>query len=93
MISKLFLSDPEAKFSKSLGWNMGERTARYAIVLDHGKVTYAEREPGRDVTVRKFLGMGISNPTNQFILGFKRSTCAFKIVKRFTMSTRQERVN
>lgn len=30
---------------------MGERTARYAIVLDHGKVVYAEKEPGRDVTV------------------------------------------
>jgi alkyl hydroperoxide reductase 1 len=30
---------------------MGERTARYAIVVDHGKVVYAEKEPGRDVTV------------------------------------------
>jgi len=47
----LFLSDPEAKFSKSIGWNLGERTARYAIVIDHGKVVYAEKEPGRDITV------------------------------------------
>jgi len=47
----IFLSDPETKFSKSIGWNLGERTARYAIVLDHGKVVYAEKEPGRDVTV------------------------------------------
>lgn len=50
----LFLSDPDAKFSKSIGWDMGispNRTARYAIVLDKGKVVYAEKEPGRDVTV------------------------------------------
>ncbi|KMP02898.1 peroxisomal matrix protein [Coccidioides immitis RMSCC 2394] len=47
----LFLSDPEAKFSKSIGWNAGERTGRYAIIIDHGKVTYAEIEPGREVTV------------------------------------------
>lgn len=47
----LFMSDPEAKFSKSLGWNMGERAARYAIIVDHGKIVYAEKEPGREVTV------------------------------------------
>jgi len=47
----LFLSDPETKFSKSIGWNLGERTARYAMIIDHGKVVYAEKEPGRDVTV------------------------------------------
>lgn len=34
---------------------MGERTARYAIIIDHGKVVYAEKEPGRDVTVRTIL--------------------------------------
>lgn len=34
---------------------MGERTARYAMIIDHGKVVYAEKEPGRDVTVRKDL--------------------------------------
>lgn len=49
---QLFLSDPDAKFSKSISWNIGERTARYAIVIDHGKVVYAEKEPGRDITVR-----------------------------------------
>ena len=48
----MFLSDVETKFSKSIGWNVGDRTARYAMILDHGKVVYAEREmkPG-DVTV------------------------------------------
>lgn len=50
----LFLSDPDCKFSKSIGWDMGaspNRTARYAIVVDKGVVKYAEKEPGRDVTV------------------------------------------
>ena len=46
-----FMTDPEAKFSKSVGWNMGERTARYAMIIDHGKIVYAEKEPGREVTV------------------------------------------
>jgi len=49
--SQLFLSDPGTKFSQSIGWTTGERTARYAIIIDHGKVVYAEKEPGRDVTV------------------------------------------
>jgi alkyl hydroperoxide reductase 1 len=34
-----------------LGWTNGERTARYAMIIDHGKVVYAEKEPGKDVTV------------------------------------------
>ncbi|KAJ5595523.1 Peroxiredoxin Pen c 3 [Penicillium hispanicum] len=46
----LFLSDPEAKFSKSIGWADQEgRTYRYAIVLDHGKVTYAAKEREKNV--------------------------------------------
>ncbi|KAI9817563.1 MAG: hypothetical protein M1827_001175 [Pycnora praestabilis] len=50
--SILFFSDPETKFSKSIGWTLGERTARYAMIIDHGKITYAEKEPGPgDVTV------------------------------------------
>jgi alkyl hydroperoxide reductase 1 len=40
----LFLSDPEARFSSSLGWANGGRTGRYAVVIDHGKVTYAQIE-------------------------------------------------
>ncbi|KAI9737888.1 MAG: hypothetical protein M1834_009258 [Cirrosporium novae-zelandiae] len=39
-----FFSDPEAKFSKSIGWTLGERTARYGLIIDHGKVTYAALE-------------------------------------------------
>ncbi|KAH6697075.1 peroxiredoxin type-2 [Plectosphaerella plurivora] len=37
----VFATDPAAAFSKSIGWTAGERTGRYAIVVDHGKVTYA----------------------------------------------------
>lgn len=48
---KLFLSDVDTEFSKKLGWLKGERTARYALVIDHGKITYAEKEPAREVTV------------------------------------------
>nr|XP_036587234.1 peroxisomal matrix protein [Colletotrichum truncatum]KAF6797965.1 peroxisomal matrix protein [Colletotrichum truncatum] len=40
----LFLSDTELAFSKKLGWTLGERTARYALIIDHGKITYAQKE-------------------------------------------------
>lgn len=39
---QIFATDGEAKFSKSIGWTMGERTGRYAIIVDNGKVTYAQ---------------------------------------------------
>ncbi|KAJ5492490.1 Redoxin [Penicillium expansum] len=47
----LFLSDPDAKFSKSIGWadEASGRTGRYAIVIDHGKVSYAQIETERGV--------------------------------------------
>ncbi|KAL1968445.1 hypothetical protein VTN77DRAFT_1974 [Rasamsonia byssochlamydoides] len=49
--SILFLSDPDAKFSKSIGWADPKtgRTGRYAIIVDHGKVTYAQIETERGV--------------------------------------------
>ena len=48
------MTDPETKFSQSIGWTLGERTGRYALVIDHGKVTYAEKEEkGSDVSVCK----------------------------------------
>jgi len=40
----LFLSDVSTEFSQKLGWTLGERTARYAVVFDKGKVVYAEKE-------------------------------------------------
>jgi alkyl hydroperoxide reductase 1 len=48
---QLFLSDIDTAFSKKLGWTQGERTARYALVIDHGKIVYAEKEPARELTV------------------------------------------
>ena len=45
------MNDVSTAFSKKLGWTNGERTARYALVIDHGKIVYAEKEPGREVTV------------------------------------------
>ncbi|EEU46923.1 Thioredoxin domain-containing protein [Fusarium sp. LHS14.1] len=42
--SILFMSDKDAKFSRSIGWNFDERTGRFAIIIDHGKVTYASKD-------------------------------------------------
>ncbi|KAI4092869.1 MAG: hypothetical protein Q9206_001554 [Seirophora lacunosa] len=47
----LFMTDTETKFSQSIGWTRGDRTGRYAMIIDHGKITYAENEAGGDVTV------------------------------------------
>ncbi|KAB8294941.1 hypothetical protein EYC80_006895 [Monilinia laxa] len=47
----LFLSDSDLSFSKLFGWTAGERTGRYALIIDNGKIVYAEIEPGREVTV------------------------------------------
>jgi alkyl hydroperoxide reductase 1 len=43
----IFASDDS--FSKSIGWTLGERTARYAIAVDHGKVIYADKEDARGI--------------------------------------------
>jgi alkyl hydroperoxide reductase 1 len=40
----LFMTDAETKFSQKIGWTLGERTGRYALVIDHGKITYAAKE-------------------------------------------------
>ncbi|RHZ49173.1 peroxiredoxin family protein [Aspergillus thermomutatus] len=45
----LFLSDPEARFSNSIGWANAGRTGRYAIIIDHGRVTYAQIETEKGV--------------------------------------------
>lgn len=36
------MSDAGLEFSKTIGWVKGDRTLRYAIVVDHGKVIYAD---------------------------------------------------
>ena len=49
---KMFMSDPGIAFSRSIGWTRGaDRTGRFAILIDRGRVVYAENEPGGDVTV------------------------------------------
>ncbi|KAL7947694.1 Redoxin [Trichoderma barbatum] len=47
----IFASDSELAFSKAIGWTQGDRTARYAIAVDHGKVVYAAKETERGVNV------------------------------------------
>ncbi|KAH6854935.1 Redoxin [Chaetomium sp. MPI-CAGE-AT-0009] len=42
--SILFMSDANADFSRSIGWASADRTGRYAVVVDHGKVVYAEAD-------------------------------------------------
>ena len=44
--------DAGIKFSKSIGWTKGpERTGRYTMVIDYGKIVYTENKPARDITV------------------------------------------
>lgn len=63
---QLFLTDDATAFSKSIGWTKGERTGRYAIVIDNGKVVYAENELGGGVTV---------SPKDQVCLGSTLTIC------------------
>jgi hypothetical protein len=51
----LFVSDEDAKFSKTIGWTSGHRLARYAIVLDKGKVVYAGKDEKGQLSVGNFL--------------------------------------
>lgn len=48
---KIFATDSELAFSKAIGWTQGDRTARYAIAVDHGEVIYAAKEVERGVSV------------------------------------------
>ena len=58
------MSDSGIAFSKSIGWTRGaDRTGRYAMVIDHGKIVYAENEPGGDVTVCLRRGPIVSDHT------------------------------
>ncbi|ETS84295.1 hypothetical protein PFICI_02320 [Pestalotiopsis fici W106-1] len=49
----LFMSDDNTAFSSSIGWTIPgtPRTDRYALVVDKGTVTYAEKEPVKGVDV------------------------------------------
>ena len=45
------MNDTETAFSSLFGWTAGGRTSRYALIIDNGKIVYAEKEPGREVSV------------------------------------------
>ncbi|MCJ1369166.1 hypothetical protein MMC20_000375 [Loxospora ochrophaea] len=78
----LFMSDADTKFSKSIGWTMGDRTARYALVIDHGKVTYAEKETsGGEVTVGNHSSTNSRNTVVKQVLGLWRRRCVSKAMK------------
>ncbi|KAA8900839.1 hypothetical protein TRICI_006124 [Trichomonascus ciferrii] len=54
----IFASDGNSEFSESIGFSqdlsakgLGRRNNRYALVVDHGIVTYAEKETGMDIGV------------------------------------------
>lgn len=38
------MTDVGLEFSKKIGWTQGDRTLRYALIVDNGKVTYAETD-------------------------------------------------
>ncbi|KAJ9216628.1 hypothetical protein DTO166G4_1844 [Paecilomyces variotii] len=47
-----FLCDPGLQFSKKLGWTSGDRTMRYALIIEKdGTISYAEKETTQEVTV------------------------------------------
>lgn len=56
LMTKIFLSDPDARFAEKLGWAKNGRTGRWAMLLDHGKVVYAdvEKEKGVNVSFLQF---------------------------------------
>jgi alkyl hydroperoxide reductase 1 len=45
------MSDTNLAFCKKIGWFNGEKAARFAMVVDHGKVEYSGKEPVRGVSV------------------------------------------
>lgn len=57
----LFLSDTKSKLSQQIGWmaGMGDRNGRWAMIIDHGTISYAEQEKDpRQVTVWSSCGSG-----------------------------------
>jgi alkyl hydroperoxide reductase 1 len=49
---QVFLSDTNQGLTKQLGFTMGERLGRYAVIIEKdGTISYAEKEPERGVTV------------------------------------------
>jgi len=45
----LFMADDDLKFCKSVGLDNGPRAKRFAMIIDHGKVVYLEKDETRGV--------------------------------------------
>jgi peroxiredoxin len=69
------MNDPETKFAKALGWTTGERITRFAMIIDHGKVVYAKKEPGREVTVCIAANFILVFDADSLLPGLWRSGC------------------
>jgi alkyl hydroperoxide reductase 1 len=51
----LFLADTESKLGQKIGWTAApDRNARFAVIIDHGVVKYAEKEEAPGVSVSGF---------------------------------------
>ena len=74
------MSDPDAKFSKQIGWTKGERTSRYAMIVDHGKIAYAENEPGGDVTVSQRHSVRDKEEAHKSAIGVRSWSSACEVV-------------
>jgi alkyl hydroperoxide reductase 1 len=48
---KLFMSDEGVPFSSSLGWTNGTKPLRYIIIVDHGKIVYADKDVPKSVAI------------------------------------------
>ena len=70
----MFLSDPLATFSKSIGWSNGVQANRYAILLNQGVVVYAARDERGQISVRRrsihvifdWFGVKLTHPNAEF---------------------------
>lgn len=56
----LFLSDPKIEFSTKIGYTLGERTGRYALIIDDLKVKYADVESGPGVVEKSSVDAVLS---------------------------------
>lgn len=70
--SIVFASDDGTAFSKEHAWVEGERTNRYGMIIDHGKVIYSEVEPHLQVS-------NSSNPLLPHLPGCCAETAFYEI--------------
>jgi len=56
----LFLNDPKIEFSTKIGYTLGERTGRYALIIDNLKITYADMDSGPGVVEKSAVDAVLS---------------------------------